>query len=90
MDVARDDAIHQLGRVLSHNHVLVEGGDIDERGGVANGIVLVLVMHFVDTDRVVSGPLAVVETLTKRERPRMKCSSDRQGHSPFWSDPSIV
>ena len=49
-DIARDDAIHQLGGVLARDQILVERRDVDERGRVADGVVLVLVMHLVHAD----------------------------------------
>jgi hypothetical protein len=39
----------------------------------------VLVMHFVHTDRVVSRPLAVIQTVAEGESSLVKCSSNGQG-----------
>ena len=78
VDVARDHAIHQLGRVLAGDQVLVERRDVDERRGVADGVVLVLVMHLIDADRVVARPFAVVQALAERECSLVKCGSDGQ------------
>ena len=78
VDVAGDDAVHQLGGVFAGDQVLVERRDVDERGGVADGVVLVLVMHLVDADRVVARPLAVVQAVAERESSLVKCGSDWQ------------
>ena len=79
VDVARDHAIHQLGRILAGDQVLVERRDVDERRGVADGVVLVLVMHLIDADRVVARPFAVVQALAERECSLVKRGSDGQG-----------
>ena len=79
VDVARDHAIHQFGRILAGDQILVERRDIDQRAGVADRVVLVLVVHFIHADRVVSRPLAVIQAMAERERSLVKCSSDRQG-----------
>ena len=49
------------------SEVLEERRDVDERRGVADGVVFVLVVRFVRADRVVAGPLAIVEALAQRE-----------------------
>src|SRR5262245_47923411 len=61
VDVARDDAVQKFGRVWSADQVFVERGYVDQRRGIADGVVLVLMMHLVGADRIVSRPLAVVE-----------------------------
>ena len=81
-DVARDDAVHQLGGVLARDQILVERRDVDERGRIADGVVLVLVMHFVHADGVVSRPLAVIKTLAKRKSSLVKCGSNWQREAP--------
>jgi hypothetical protein len=62
--------------------VLEEGRDIDECGGVADGVVLVLVMSFVDTDSVVAGPLTVVQAFAKGEGSFVKGRADGQAWPP--------
>ena len=52
--VARDDAIDQTRRIFSRNSIFEQRRDIDERRGIANGVVLVFVMSFVRADRVVA------------------------------------
>ena len=78
VDVARDHAVHQARRVLAGDQVLVERRNIDERARVANGVVLVLVMHLVHADGVVSRPFAVVQAVAKGKSALVKCSSDGQ------------
>jgi hypothetical protein len=90
------DAIDQFGRVFAGDQVFVERRDVDQRSGVADGVVLVLVMHLVDADRVVAGPLAVVQALAKRKSSFVKCGSYWQlvllGHRDvaelrlYWAD----
>ena len=78
VDVAGDDAVHQLGGVLARDQILVERRNIDQRGRIADGVVLVLVMHLVHADRVVARPLAVVQAVAKRKSSLVKCGSDWQ------------
>ena len=60
IDVAGDDTVDQLGGVGSGDEVFEERRDVDERGGIADGVVFVLVRHFVDADGVIARPLAIV------------------------------
>ena len=53
--------------------------DVDQRGRVADGVVLVLVMHLVNADRVIARPLAVIEALAERESSFVKCGSYGHG-----------
>ncbi len=64
---------------LPRDQILVERRDIDQCAGIADGVVLVLVMHFVHADRVVSRPLAVVEAVAEGKGSFVKRSSDGQG-----------
>ena len=82
VDVARDDAIDEASGVAAGDAVLEEGRDIDECGGVADGVVLVLVMSFVDTDGVVAGPFAIVEAFAQCERAFVKRCADGQARPP--------
>jgi len=75
VDVAGDDAVDEFGGVFSGDAIFEERGDVDERGGVADGVVLVLVVHFVDAYGVVAGPFAVVEALAKGEGAFVECGS---------------
>ena len=52
--------VDQPRGVRPGDQVLVERRDVDERRGVADGVVLVLVVRLVRADGVVAGPLAVV------------------------------
>ena len=65
--VARDQAIDELDRVAAGDQVLEERRDVDQRRGVADRVVLVLVVRLVGADRVVARPLAIVEALAQRE-----------------------
>ena len=85
IDVARDDAVHQFGRILAGDQIFVEWRNINQSAGVADGVVLVLVMHFVHADGVVSRPLAVIQALAEGERSIVKCSSNGQGGLLFPS-----
>ena len=64
--VARDQPIHQPRRVGPRHHVLEERRHVDQRGGVADGVVFVLVMALVGADGVIPGPLAIVQALAQR------------------------
>src|ERR1700690_2221867 len=78
VDVARNDAVHQLGGIASGDEVLVQRSDVNQRRRIANRVVLVLVMDPVNADRVVSRPLAVVEALAEGESAFVECGSN--GH----------
>ena len=82
MDVASDDAVDEFGGFAAGHPVFEERGDVDERGGIADGVVFVLVVHFVDADGVIARPLAVVQAFAKRQSALVKCSSD--GHDSSW------
>src|SRR5262249_55799378 len=76
-DIARDQPVDEPGRVTSRHHVLEERRHVDERGRVADRVVLVLVMALVRAHRVVAGPLAVVQAFAESERALVYGSSDR-------------
>ena len=78
VDIARDNAVHEACRVLAGDQILVKRRDVDERGRVANGVVLVLMMHFIHADGVVARPLAIVQAVAKGESSLVKCGSDGQ------------
>jgi len=79
VDVARDHAVHQFGRILAGDQILIERRNINQRARITDRVVLVLVVHFVHTDRVVSRPLAVIQTVAEGEGSLVKCSSNGQG-----------
>src|SRR5207247_1408988 len=58
--------------------ILEQRAHVDERRGVPDGVVLVLVMDFVGADRVVARPLAIAEALAQRERLLVNGGADRQ------------
>ena len=61
--------------------VLEERRDVDQRAGVADRVVLVLVMRLVRADGVVAGPVAIVEALAQLERARVEGGTDRHVES---------
>ena len=65
--VAGDDAVHQLRRVRSAHDVLEQRRHVDERRGVTDGVVFVLVVCLVRADGVIAGPLAVIQALGERK-----------------------
>ena len=66
-DVARDDAIDEPRGIGARDQVLEQRRDVDQRRGVADRVVFVLVMAFVRADRVVARPVAIVQALAQRE-----------------------
>ena len=66
MNVTRNHAVHQPGGVAPCHPVFEERRDIDQRGGIADGIVLVLVVHLINADRVIARPFPVVQALAQR------------------------
>src|SRR4029453_16523416 len=76
--VAGDDTIHQLDGIGTADQVLEQRGHIDERGSVPDRVVFVLVVRFVGADGVEAGPLAEVQALAQRSRPRVHGGSN--GH----------
>jgi len=58
---------HQLGGIAPGDQVLVQRRDINQGRRIADGVVLVRVVHLVHADRVVSRPLAVIEALAEWE-----------------------
>ena len=78
IDVAGDDPVHQAGGIFAADHVFEKRTDVDEGGRIAYGVVLMLVVSFVNADGVISRPLAIVEALAERESALVKCGSDRQ------------
>jgi len=78
IDVAGDDAIDEASGVAAGDAIFEERRDVQEGSGVADGVVLVLVVHFVDTDGVIAGPLAIAEAFAEGESAFVKSGSD--GH----------
>ena len=79
VDVAGDDAVDETRGVMADDAVFIERRDVNERGGVADSVVLVLVMHLVDADGVIAGPFAVVEAFAESEGAFVESGSDGQG-----------
>ena len=78
VDVATDDAIDEAGGVRPGDAVLEKGRDVDERGRIADSVVLVLVRHFVDTDGVVARPFFEIQAVAESEGSFVESGSD--GH----------
>ena len=68
-DIPRHDAIRERFRPRAREPVLVERGDIDERGRRANGLVFVLVRGLVRTRGEVTGPTSPIRGLTEGTGP---------------------
>jgi len=77
----RDNAIDEAGGVAAGDAVLEEGRDIDQCGGFADGVLLVLVVSFVDANGVVAGPFAVVQALAEGEGSFVKGRADGQSEA---------
>ncbi len=87
--VARDDAIDQSRCIFSRDSILEQRRDIDQRGGIANGVVLVVVMGLVRADRIVARPFAVVQAFAKPKRSLMKWSANGHGQGSEFK-PQLV
>ena len=77
--IARDEPVDELRGVAPCDDVLEERRDVDQRSGVADGVVFVLVVRFVRADGVVARPVAVVQALAQRERALVKGGTN--GHA---------
>ena len=83
VDVARNDAVDEAGGVGTGDAVFEERRNVDERGGIADGVVFVLVVHFVNADGVIAGPFAIVQAFAEGERLFVKGGSDGHEASEF-------
>ena len=83
VDITRDHAIHKLGGILASDQILVKRRDVDKGGSVADGIVLVLMMHFIYADGVVSRPLAIIQALTERKSSLVERGSNGHRNLPL-------
>src|SRR5262249_27730781 len=79
INVARDHAVYQPGGVFARDQILIQRRNIDQRGSIADGVVLVLVMHLIGADCVIARPLAVVQALAQGKSAIVKCSTNGQG-----------
>jgi hypothetical protein len=77
--VARDDPIDEPRGVAAGDEVLEQRRDVDQRRGIPNRVVFVLVERLVRARRKIAGPVTIAETLTKREGTIMKWRPD--GHA---------
>ena len=87
INVPSDDPVDELGGVLAGDAIFEERGNVDERGRVANGVVFVLVRHFIDADGVIAGPLAIAEAFAEGHGAFVKSCSD--GHGVSWADAAL-
>src|SRR5215210_57589 len=78
-DVASDHPVDEARRAGAGDGVLEQRRNVDQGGGVANDVVLVLVMPFVRARRVVARPFPVIEAFAQRERPLMDRGSNWHG-----------
>jgi len=60
VDVAGDDAIDEFAGIAAADAVFKKRRDVDQSRGAADGVVLVLVRHFVDAGGVIARPLLEV------------------------------
>ena len=77
-DVARHDSVDQPRGVGPGDLVLVQGGDVDQPGLLANRVVLDVVGVGVDGGREVAGPLAPGHRGVQRRRTRVERRADAQ------------
>ena len=77
--VAGDDPVDEPRRVAPGDQVLEQRRDVDERRGVPDRVVFVLVVALVRADGVIAGPLAVIQALAQREGALVNGGSDRHG-----------
>src|ERR1700733_4721978 len=82
LDIARNDRIDKSSRGRAADAVFEQRRDVNHGGGVADGVVFVLVVRFVDAGSVVAGPVAEVETLAQLHYSFVECGSYRHGR-PF-------
>ena len=60
------DPVHQFRGVRPCDPVLEQRRNVDQCGGVADGVVLMLVVRFVSAYRVITRPFPVVQALAQR------------------------
>ena len=80
VDIARDHAIDQTGGIFAADDVLVQRRDVYERAGVADGVVLVLVVSLVTGDGVIARPFAVTQAGAQRKSSFVEGGADGQGY----------
>ena len=77
--VTRDQPIDQPRGIGPGHHVLEERRHVDQRRGIPDGVVLVLVVALVGADGVIPRPLAVIQAFTERKGALVEGSPDRHG-----------
>src|ERR1700733_7473281 len=80
--VARNHAIYELCRVSSADPVLEQRRHVNHRSGVADRVVLVLVVRFIDARGVVSGAFAKVQALAQAKGILVNGGSNWHGSPP--------
>ncbi len=78
IDVARDHAIDEPGRILARDQIFIKRRDINQRAGITDRVVLVLVVHLIHAHRVVARPLAIIQAVAECKRSLVKRGSDGQ------------
>ena len=77
VDIACDDAVDELRSVAAGDVIFEERRDVDERDGIADGVVFVLMSHLINADGIVARPFAIAQAFAQRQGAFMKGSSDR-------------
>jgi hypothetical protein len=81
--VAGDHPVDEPLGVRTADPVLVEGADVDDRGGLADRVVLDVVGVGIDRRGVVARPLAPLHLPVQRRGSGMKCGSDAHDDGSF-------
>ena len=80
--VARDDPVDETHGVGSADSVLVQRRHVEDRGGLANGVVLDVMGVGVDARGEVAGPLTPHHLAVERCRSRVKRGPDAHARRP--------
>ncbi len=68
-DIAGDDPIDEAGGVGAGDLILEQGGDVDQRRAVADGVIFPVMGHLVDARRQEAGPVSPFITIADGRRP---------------------
>ncbi|MCG3118814.1 MAG: hypothetical protein ALAOOOJD_01089 [bacterium] len=77
--VTCDNAINERHGVRAADFVFEQWGDVDQRRGIANGVIFAFVRHFINTNGQITGPIAPIVTLAQRRHAGIKRSRKRHG-----------
>ena len=84
VDVARQHTIYETGGVAPGDQVLEQRSHINKRRRIADSVVFMLVMGFVNAYGIEARPLTEVEALAEWERSCVDRSSDGHLYSSLW------